>query len=110
MNYLIATITTAMNEVAEQMKKRAPYGFGEVKTLLDSLVDAILKKEPEEATVQDLSSISTGMQIQNVQIPPHVIETNKRDLNYLLHQLKYLSININAMSTQILVHMRRVSN
>ena len=63
------------------MKKKEIDIFGEVKPILDSLIDAVLNKELKEATVQQIRSIDTGMQIRNVQIPPHVIDTNNEDLN-----------------------------
>ena len=96
--------------VAEEVKKQEAKGFNEVKNWRDSLFDVVLKKAPEVAIVQDLGSINTGMQIQNVRIPPHAIKTNNEDLNSSLHHLQYFSIDINALSTQTLVHMQRVAN
>ena len=110
LNWLIKEIKTAMDVVAEEMKKQATKGFNEVKTRLDSLVDAVLKKASKVVTMQDLGSISTGTRIQNVQNLLHVIETNSKDLNASLQQLQDLSIDINTLSTQTLVHMQRVVN
>ena len=81
------------------MKKQVKYGFGEVKNCLDSLIDVFLNKVPEATTVQKVSSIIARTQIQNVQIPPHAIETNSQDLNASLQQLQDLSVAINASST-----------
>ena len=58
------------------MKKQATDGFSEVKTHLDSLVDAVLKKAPKAASIQNLGLINTRTRIRNVQIPLHAIETN----------------------------------
>ena len=60
--------------------------------------------------MQQVGSINTGMQIRNAQILPHVIETNSEDLNASLQQLQDLSVDINAMLTQTLVQLQRVSN
>ena len=60
LNYLIRAITTATDVVAEQMKKHATHDFGEVKTSLESLINAVVAKEPEEAIVERIGSISTG--------------------------------------------------
>ena len=80
------------------MKKQETEGFSEVKNRLDSLFDVVLKKALEVATVQDLGSFSTGKWARNVQILLHVIETNNEDLSDSLKQLRYLSIEINALS------------
>ena len=56
-------------------------GFGEVKTRFESLIDAVLTKALEAATVERIGSVSTGMWIRNVKIPSHAINTNIDHLN-----------------------------
>ena len=56
----------AITTMVEEMKKQTSDEFSEVKTHLDSLVDAVLKKAPEETTVQNIGSIKTGRWIRNV--------------------------------------------
>ena len=87
LNWLVADIKTAMDAETEEMKKKVTEGFCELKNQLEYLVYAVLKKELEAPTMQNLGSINTGTQIQNVQIPPHAIETNNEDLNVTLQQL-----------------------
>ena len=51
LSHIIVAITIAMDATGEQMKKQMTDRFGEVKTHLDSLIDAILNKVPEATTV-----------------------------------------------------------
>ena len=60
--------------------------------------------------MQKVGLINIGTWIQNVQILLHAIKTNNEDLRASLQWLQDLSIDINALSTQTLVHMHRVSN
>ena len=85
-------------------------GFAKVRTKIDCLYDVVLKRAQEGVTMHEFVSISTGVWVQNVQIPPIVIETNNENLKTSLWKLQDLSIDINMLSTQTLVHMQRVSN
>ena len=107
---IIAAITTSNDATREQMKKKMTDRFHEVKTRLDSLIDAVLNKVLEATTVQKVGLINTRTQIQNVQIPSHAIKTNSEDLNTSLQKLQDLSVDINVISTQTLVQFQSFSN
>ena len=81
MNQLIKEITTATDTEVEEMKKQVTKEFREVKNCLELLVDVVLKRAPEEDTVQEFGSINSVMRIQNAKIPLHAIKTNNEDLN-----------------------------
>ena len=61
LKWIIKVITDVTYALAEEMKKSVQEEFAKVRTWIDSLCDAVLKKALEGATVQDFGSISTGM-------------------------------------------------
>ena len=87
LKHLTKAITDATDAAAKEMKKFEQEGIAEVRSRLDSLCDAVLNKVPERAIVQEFGSINTGTWVQNVQIPPTVIDTSNEDLNTCLQQL-----------------------
>ena len=81
LNHLIAAITTTTDATTEQMKKQETYGFGEVRTHLDSLFDVVMTKELKAYIADRICMIDTRRWIRNVKILSHAIKTNNEDLN-----------------------------
>ena len=74
LQWLIKALTDTSNTATKEMRNSAQEGFVEVRTKLDYVYDAILRREPESVTVQDYAPISTGTQVRNVQIPSTAID------------------------------------
>ena len=110
MNQLVKVVNNATDVAAKEIKKSTKDGSVEVSTKMDSLYNVFFKIALESEVVQEFVSINTEPWVRNLQIPPTAIDVGSKDVNTSLQQLQNISLDINVLSTQTLVHLQRVSN
>ena len=107
---IVKVVNDVTDAATKEMKKSAQEGFTEVTKKLDSVYNIILQRVLESAAAQEYMLISTEPRARNVQIPPTAIALVGVYLNTSLQQLQTVSLDINRLSTHMLVAMQHMDN
>ena len=104
---LTKDIIDAFDLAVQAMHVSSQEGFTMVSVKLDSIFAVVSKVTPEKVVLQDFSMIGTEPQAENVQVALTVIDVGSTEVNSLLQPFPSIIVNLNMLSTQVLVQLQQ---